>query len=160
MTVSSYFSSTYQEARARFTSAAEEAGARLRSHANPTPGMAGEDLSCDTAFLGDPEAEAVLVTISATHGVEGFCGSGVQVGWFESGLAAEMPAGVALLAVHAINPYGFSWLRRVTEENVDLNRNFIDFTAPRPENPGYDELAPAIELANWDEASLAAASTR
>jgi len=30
----------------------------------------------------------------------------------------------------AVNPHGFAWLRRVNEDNVDLNRNFIDFPQP------------------------------
>jgi hypothetical protein len=46
--------------------------------------------------------------------------------------------------VHAINPHGFAWLRRVTEEGCDLNRNFIDFTKPLPQNPGYDEIADLV----------------
>ena len=83
----------------------------------------------------------LLVTISATHGVEGFCGSGAQVDWLTLGGPEQLPAGVAALMVHAINPHGFAWLRRVTEEGVDLNRNFVDFTAPLPENAG-DEMYP------------------
>jgi hypothetical protein len=47
---------------------------------------------------------------------------------------------VAVLYVHALNPYGFSWWRRTTHENVDLNRNFQDFSQPLPANAGYDEL--------------------
>ncbi len=31
----------------------------------------------------------------------------------------------------------------MTEEGVDLNRNFVDLANP-PENPGYDELADAM----------------
>ena len=30
--------------------------------------------------------------------------------------------------LHALNPYGFSHLRRVNEDNADLNRNFVDFS--------------------------------
>jgi hypothetical protein len=52
--------------------------------------------------------------------------------------------------VHAINPYGFAWIRRVNEDNVDLNRNCIDFGGPCPENAGYDELAAAIVPKRWD----------
>ena len=51
---------------------------------------------------------------------------------------------MALLFVHAINPHGFAWLRRVTEEGCDLNRNFIDFAKPLPQNPGYDEIAELV----------------
>jgi hypothetical protein len=54
---------------------------------------------------------------------------------------------VAVLYVHALNPYGFSHVRRVTHENVDLNRNFHDFSQPLPANPAYRELAPAAARA-------------
>jgi hypothetical protein len=58
-------------------------------------------------------------------------------------------AGVAVLYVHALNPYGFSWWRRTTHENVDLNRNFHDFSRPLPANPGYDEIAHALVPTHW-----------
>mgnify|MGYP001003423369 CR=1 FL=1 len=35
---------------------------------------------------------------------------------------------MAMLFIHAINPFGFSWCRRVTEEGCDLNRNYLDFS--------------------------------
>ena len=89
----------------------------------------GQD-DAEVALLGPADAASVLVTISATHGVEGFCGSGVQVATFAQ--RQNVPAGMALVAVHAINPYGFAWLRRVTEDNVDLNRNFIDHSSKLP----------------------------
>jgi hypothetical protein len=37
-----------------------------------------------------------------------------------------------------------SHLRRVNEDNVDLNRNFGDHSLPQPSNPEYDKLAKAI----------------
>jgi hypothetical protein len=37
----------------------------------------------------------------------------------------------------------------VTQENVDLNRNFVDFDQPLPANPAYDELARAIVPREW-----------
>jgi hypothetical protein len=55
--------------------------------------------------------------------------------------------------IHAINPYGFAWLRRVTHENVDLNRNWVDFNQPLPQNTAYDALADAICPADWSEES-------
>jgi hypothetical protein len=54
-----------------------------------------------------------------------------------------------VLYVHALNPYGFSHLRRTTHENVDLNRNFHDFQAPLPANAGYAELHPLLFPATW-----------
>jgi hypothetical protein len=157
MTPSAYFSTDYAEARGKFLNAAKGAGARLAHYRNPNRGPNGEELFTDTAWVGPDKAERVLLLISATHGVEGFCGSGVQVGWLQSGLHKELPQGTAALLIHAINPHGFAWLRRVTEENVDLNRNFVDHTAPYPVNAGYEELHSAICPRAWDEAAIAEA---
>jgi len=161
MAVRDYFSADYSEARRKFRDAATRAGAALSTYVNPNvKGPNGEELSTDVARLGPRDAGRVLITISATHGAEGFCGSGAQVGSFEAGLGRDLPADTALLAVHAINPYGFAWLRRVTEDNIDLNRNFVDHAAPLPRNPGYDELADAICPSEWQVGALAAAQMR
>ena len=47
---------------------------------------------------------------SACHGVEGYCGSGVQVFALHDAewRAKARDAGVAVLYIHALNPYGFS----------------------------------------------------
>jgi Protein of unknown function (DUF2817) len=153
------FSANYAEARHKFRDAATAAGAVMTSYDLPTRGPAGEELTTDVARVGPADARNVLMTVSATHGAEGFCGSGIQVAAF-NGLVRELPPDTALLAVHAINPYGFSWIRRVTEENVDLNRNFIDHAEPLPENQGYEELAEAICPDEWTDAVLAAAQQR
>ena len=116
----------------------------MRSYENPNKGPAGEALSTDAAYFGSEQAKKVLALVSATHGVEGFCGSGAQLDWLLGPGLSEFPADTALLVVHAINPHGFAWLRRVTEEGCDLNRNFVDFSATLPTNPGYDELADAL----------------
>ncbi|MFY9513558.1 MAG: M14 family metallopeptidase, partial [Rubrivivax sp.] len=113
----------------------------------------GEALSCDTAWLGPDDAARVLVVISATHGVEGFAGSGPQIALLRQPPA--LPRNTAVLLLHAVNPHGFAWQRRVTEENVDLNRNWIDFTQPLPANPGYAELHAAYCPPALDAATLA-----
>ncbi len=161
MAVRDYFSRDYSEARRKFRDAATRAGAALSAYVNPqAKGPGGEELSTDVARLGPRDAGRILITISATHGAEGFAGSGAQVGSFEAGLGRELPADTALVAIHAINPYGFAWLRRVTEDNVDLNRNFVDHSASLPRNPGYDQLADAICPSDWAETALAAARER
>lgn len=137
------FSADYAEAREKFLAAARIANAAVATFENPTRGPKGGTLATDVAWLGPKDARKVVVTISATHGVEGFCGSGAQVDWLIRG-APALPADVAALMVHAINPYGFAWLRRVTEEGNDLNRNYVDHATPYPDNDGYDEIAEAI----------------
>ena len=117
MGANQYFASSYAEARQKFRDAAMAAGAQLQAEANDrAQGPAGEALTTDIAWLGPADAKRVLVTVSATHGAEGFCGAGVQTGTFRSGAARDLPRGTALLAVHAINPYGFAWVRRVRFE--------------------------------------------
>jgi hypothetical protein len=153
------FSGSYGEARSRFLEAAPGA----RRYPSPVDGPAGETLSTDAAWIGPPDARIVLVTISATHGVEGYCGSACQLDFLLTG--GPLPPDVAVLAVHALNCYGYAWDRRVTEEGCDLNRNFVDFDAPLPENPGHDELAahlvpPALEGAAFEHAEAAIAAYR
>ena len=136
------FPKDYADSRKRFLAAAKAARAAVASYPNPNKGPEGEALATDCAWLGPKTAEKVLVLLSGTHGVEAFCGAGAIMDVFKN--RPKLAPGTAILAVHAINPYGFAWLRRVTEEGVDLNRNFIaDFAKP-PANPGYDELADAI----------------
>jgi hypothetical protein len=157
MDAAASFSADYAEARDKFRAAAKAAGASLEAATNPNRGPDGGELSTDVAWIGPRDAEAVLVMISGTHGVEGFCGSGAQVDWLARGEASRLPAGVAVLLIHAVNPYGFAWLRRVTEENVDLNRNWIDFDGPPPPaNPGYEALREAFGPPQWTEESRAA----
>ena len=149
------FATDYQVARSKFLPAAREAGGEIESVGHPDRGPDGGELATDIAWFGPRSAEAVLVLVSATHGVEGFCGSGAQVDWLRRGEASQLPAGLAVMLVHAINPYGFAWLRRVTEDNVDLNRNWVDFGAPLPANPAYNALRSAICPPLWDEAAQA-----
>ncbi|MDR5881200.1 M14 family metallopeptidase [Caballeronia sp. LZ032] len=155
------FSSTYREARQRFLDTAAERGLAVDTRVLAgVAGLEGELLATDVVRIGPRSARRMLVLTSATHGVEGFCGSGAQIALMrDDGLAALMKQlDVALLLVHAINPYGFSFLSRTTEGNVDLNRNSIDFAAPLPQNPGYAELHELLIPASWppDEANVQA----
>lgn len=154
MSVVQNFSNTYAEAREKFYAAAAAAGCSMRSYQNPTLGPDGGRLFTDVARLGPRDASKMLVLTSATHGVEGFCGSGAQVTYLRSGKGEALPADTGVLLIHAVNPHGFAWIRRVNEDNVDLNRNFVDHSKTYPKNDGYDELAAAIKPQKWDEASL------
>lgn len=145
------FSSSYAQARVKFLEGAATAGLRVESFIHPLKGRDGEALAMDVAFDGSPDAKQLLILSSACHGVEGYCGSGVQVfalhdqEWREKAHAA----GVAVLYIHALNPYGFSHIRRVTQENVDLNRNFHDFAKPLPVNSAYAGLHDLLLPKQW-----------
>lgn len=154
------FSDTYAEARQRFLDAGKGLGLTPKSYLNPQLGPEGETLATDCLWVGPADAKNVFVMLSSTHGVEGFCGSACQIDWLLQGGAANLPDAAAALIVHAINPHGFAWQRRVTEEGCDLNRNYVDFNQPLPANPGHDELVDCFVPAGLDDDSLAAADAK
>jgi Protein of unknown function (DUF2817) len=153
------FSQSYAQARSKFLAAAESAGLDVQSHVHPLLGRDGETLAMDVVRDGPADATRLLLLSSACHGVEGYCGSGVQIALLGDAAfrAQARGAGVAVLYVHALNPYGFSWWRRTTHENVDLNRNFQDFGRPLPLNIAYDEIAGMLVPATWPPSQAVAA---
>jgi hypothetical protein len=152
--VSSYFSVDYQEARRKFINAAHAQGFRIESLQHPTTDPMGRALFTDVAFLGAENPEAILVISSGTHGVEGFAGSAIQSGLITEEIASSLRPHVRLVMIHAINPYGFSHLRRFNEDNIDINRNFRDHSKSYPKNEGYEKLANDIapaSLSSWQD---------
>ena len=154
------FSKSYAQARQKFLSAAQAACLAVDAHIHPLKGRDGEELAMDVVLDGAPDAQRLLVISSACHGVEGYCGSGVQIhalhntAWREAAKAS----GVAVLYIHALNPHGFSHVRRVTHENVDINRNFQDFSKPLPENAPYKEVQPLLVPEVWPPDAVNAAA--
>jgi len=148
------FAADYFEARDKFLKAATARGCKLMSHLNPyAKGPKGEDLFVDVATTGPDTATAALLLISGTHGVEGYAGSACQIGWLKSERNDAFPPQLKIVMIHALNPYGFAWNRRVTEDNVDLNRSFVDHGAC-PTNEGYEELKNAIAPPNLNADTL------
>lgn len=157
MSIADYFSSDYSSARERFGAAADGAGAHLGRYLLPERrGPQGETLSIDVARLGPEGATDALVVLSGTHGVEGLAGAGCQVGFLTDRLHEALPSTACALLVHALNPHGFAWLRRVNEDNVDLNRNFVDFSQP-PSSAAYEVLHDWLVPADWAGAARASA---
>jgi len=138
------FREHYGEARRQFLDCYEQLPANLRQGLeavqHPLTGPGGEVLACDVAWLGQGKhPEKLLVLISGTHGVEGFAGSAIQADCLPllaEVLAQEKSLGVVVF--HALNPWGFAWHRRYDHEGIDLNRNFVDFNQPLPNNPEYE----------------------
>jgi hypothetical protein len=136
------FPANYDTARHSFRAAANRVQARLEAYRLKATGCQGEILSIEVALIGNPNPSRVLVVSSGLHGVEGFFGSAVQTAWLLSlGNGDTLPKNGAVVLLHALNPYGFSWLRRTNEDNIDLNRNFLlaneEFKSAQP---GYAEL--------------------
>jgi len=154
--VEAAFAQDYVQAREGFLAAAAKRRLKTESELHPSrKGAKGEELAMDSLLLGPADAASLLIVTSGTHGVEGFCGSGCQRALLgDDELLKRIDAGrVAVLLVHAVNPYGFSHLRRANEDNVDLNRNFLDYAQPRPRNAGYGELHGLLLPSEWPPAA-------
>src|SRR5690554_5609679 len=148
------YAQSYALARQRFCQTAREKGADVFTHVHPSlSGPQGEELAVDVACFGPVTATRALLVISGTHGLEGFLGSAAQIAWLKGGTSV-LAEDVRVVLVHAINPWGFAHLSRTTENNVDLNRNFIDHDKPLPENPGYGRLHEQLLGAEWSHASI------
>lgn len=136
----------YTTSRMVLLDEAEARGATLEHYQHPLAGPDGAALWTDVARFGAPigEARSVVVIASGTHGVEGHGGWGLQRLVVGSGRLDTLPDAVTAVLIHAVNPYGMAWSRRVDHDNIDINRNFVDFDRPLPRNPDYDLLSDLI----------------
>src|SRR5215470_4014730 len=142
------YSSSYREARKLFRETASRLGASLEQH--PVAAGREADLTIDVAVLGDAEPKWSLVVSSGLHGIEGFVGSAVQIAFLQAinlnDLVAERGQ---IVAIHALNPFGFHHFRRANEDNVDLNRNFLlDDELYEGTSEGYVRLGGLINPAS------------
>jgi len=146
----------YAGARRKFLHAATKAGAALDAYAHPdVQAPDGTTLYVDVAVVGPVDAGRRLLVVSGTHGLEGLCGSASQVAWLLSDGAAALPPDTSVVLVHAINPWGFAHWSRTTENNVDLNRNFIDHDGVHPTNAGYAQLDGLLLKEDWTAEAIA-----
>jgi predicted deacylase len=146
----SYFSSDYEEARARFRAASAAAGRAwpgAESRAFRVPSASEPDLTVDYLYLPAQKAAKSLVIItSGVHGMEGYAGSAAQLMFLAEQSAGLEREATGYILAHALNPFGFKRHRRATENNVNLNRNFsASGELYQRKNPGYDRLRPILE---------------
>ncbi len=147
------FTSRYLDARKNWLAIASAFGtsAQIESIPHALKGPDGEALATDCLWLGAADAPRVIVTISGTHGIEGYAGNAIQCHWLKALQAGrqKLPADTALLCIHALTPWGMAWYRRCDEQGIDLNRNFIDFTQ-LPANADYARVRDCLHLQDRD----------
>ncbi|HWN69579.1 MAG TPA: M14 family metallopeptidase [Haliangium sp.] len=137
-----YFEPDYEQSRDAFRSLAERLTTAYRGverGAIAVPGQRDSDLTIDWMYIpAQAQPRRLLILTSGIHGAEGPAGSAVQRHFMTEVLPKTDLSRMGVLLVHALNPFGFRHMRRVTENNVDLNRN-LDVTPAlfALENPGY-----------------------
>ncbi|MFK7965270.1 MAG: DUF2817 domain-containing protein [Burkholderiaceae bacterium] len=160
-----YFPASYHASRERLLSSlgsiSQKYPVMIDSRSINAKGPDGETLAQDFVMIGARQPRHVFLISCATHGVEGFAGSAIQHDFLENKLPQlALAPDTAIVIVHGHNPYGFAWLRRVTENNVDLNRNFVEHFDTELVSEDYralydllnpPDLDPEKEVDRWAE---------
>lgn len=150
--MSDSYSQTYSEARQKFLSLASDRRAKISSRVHPTErGAEGEELAIDIAIFGNPDAEKTLFLVSGTHGQEGYYGSALQIEFLRD---LEVPDGINIVALHGLNPWGFSHLSRTDNQNIDVNRNFTDYGVASDRDEIYPPLFRALCPDDWNAETI------
>ena len=96
----------------------------------------------------------LILHIAGVHGVEGFAGCATQLSWLDA--VSESPSkhrknlpNHTAVFINGVNPWGMSWLRRSNANNVDLNRNAVDFAGPLPNSDSYESIHPILLDTSW-----------
>lgn len=144
----SFFHYDFLQCQQAFIRAYESFEGEKNHHFYPLEGVheTKEELTLgtDTIWLGPEEAKQVLVFISGTHGVEGYCGSAIQQFFLSQLTASLIPQDTAILMIHSLNPWGMQWARRCDASGIDLNRNFVDYGNVEPLDPEYDAILASL----------------
>jgi len=135
------YPSSYEDSRARFIQSLELIRQRWpRACRESHPLRDHPDLSIDWIWAEAPRQENLLFLSTGEHGIEGYVGSAMMKLFIEEFLPHLDPENTGLLLVHAINPWGMKNYRKVNENGVDLNRNFVTGEFKPAVNPDFLKL--------------------
>jgi hypothetical protein len=154
------FLDTYEDSRRRFRQQLVRLQPRWPLAALGRFAVAGDD----TTTIDWIEAPSTgrwtqcLIITTGLHGAEGLAGAAAMQRLIEQWLPGIDPSICGLLLIHAVNPWGMRHFRRVNPHNIDLNRNFLDFSDNLPTNDDYrglhDFLSPQQPVGpRWGENS-------
>lgn len=153
------FSSSFFEAQALFKASSRY----VRGSQKLRLPVSDENINlCNDIVVIPGNKKRYLIHISGTHGAEGYAGSAIQSAILQylSGESRNKkaenvetsqtsldshditsePDSPTIILVHALNPIGFAKNRRVNEDNIDLNRNFLkekEFQTVRNRDPDF-----------------------
>ncbi|MCX7679834.1 MAG: M14 family metallopeptidase, partial [Spirochaetes bacterium] len=144
-----YYLPSYEKSRDAFRAIAFEVKKKYYTSVIRTmkvPSNVDNNLFIDILYIPQTgKTSRLLVLSSGVHGIEGFVGSAIQRMFLNEFLSDDLLKSMGVLLLHAMNPYGFKYFRRVTENNVDLNRNCdISDLLYTTKNAGYPKVSPLI----------------
>lgn len=150
-----FFLDDYSACRDQLRHFSESFQDKISEHKIYNNHVKGKDYDCDVLYLGKLQSTKLLVLISGTHGIEGYCGSAIQR-YLLSNLSDYecCLSDCAILIVHALNPWGMAWYRRCDEKGVDVNRNFVDFTQQQEVDPEYKKILSILSIDDKIERQL------
>ena len=126
MYMSTYFPSSYEDSRAGFLQSLERIqqqwhSTQLESHLLKN----FPDLSIDWLWAHAKNKKTLVIISTAEHGIEGYVGYAMMKVFVEEFAPHLNPENTGLLLIHGLNPWGMKHHRKVNENSVDLNRNFV-----------------------------------
>lgn len=140
-----YFLNTYESSRDAFREQAKELKARygrVEIGSIEVRSKSDRGLTIDYCYIpAQKSRKSLFIMDCGVHGIEGFAGSAVQRMFMRELLPKTDLNSMGVLLLHAINPHGFKHRRKVTEQNIDLNRNFdTERSLFATRNEGYAAL--------------------
>ena len=141
--MNSFPPSTYEDSRARFLQSLNLIRGRWHStQLEARPLNDHPDLTIDWLWAHAKEKKTLVIISTAEHGIEGYVGAAMMKIFIEEFAPRLNPENTGLLLLHGLNPWGMKHHRKVNENNVDLNRNFVfDGNFDPAINPEYHQVA-------------------
>lgn len=134
----------YHDFRRQFLAAAQMRSLQVHTIQHRGLSPQGKPLFTDIASTVINPNLPSLIHISGVHGIEGYVGSLIQTEILNQVDPSEY-RDFNIIFIHALNPWGMAWYRRVNGRGVDLNRNYFPDGIERPSNPEYEEFLPLFE---------------
>jgi hypothetical protein len=124
---SSYYPTSYELARENFRESSNriaETYQNVQRFEIRVPSKTDNDLTVGVCYVpAQKESTNLLILSSGVHGLEGYVGHAALELFIQKFLTSELLENTGVLLIHSVNPFGFKYTRRVTENNVDINRN-------------------------------------
>ncbi|QWC22779.1 DUF2817 domain-containing protein [Bacillus haikouensis] len=131
-----YFPTDYEQSRNTFRKHFQKIKERWPDAELTTTSIGKEEDNTIDMIAADAKEtnQQVLFFTSGEHGIEGYAGAAMIHLFTEEYLDRVDPNTTGICFIHALNPWGMRNFRRVTENNVDLNRNYLYNRSSVPED--------------------------